>query len=152
MMIIGQMHNLLVTGMSTWCLYYLQDCMYSDKDNGIPNCDCKPRISYYSTDCLWLSFAVLFSCLLSYFAVFAFELAVSQFAILLQLQLQALILYLARAQITTSDPHICRGGQVLTTANSNKYCALSSVINHNHYYANCRMKLKFIFISYPMLH
>ena len=37
------------------------------------------------------------------------------------------------ARISTRDPHICRGGQVFTTANSNKYCALSSVIYRNHY-------------------
>ena len=36
-MIIGQMHNFHFTGMSTWCLYYLHDCMLQMRvnDDGI---------------------------------------------------------------------------------------------------------------------
>ena len=110
MMIILQMCNLHVTGMSTCCLYYLHYCMLQMwvHDDGIictiacngiramiflivivnPEYHIIVLIAHDSV------FAVLFSFLLSYFAFLHLRLMVSQFAILLQLQLQALTLYL----------------------------------------------------------
>ena len=43
------MHDLHVTGVSTWWLYPLHNCMLRDWYNNIPNCDCEHGISYYST-------------------------------------------------------------------------------------------------------
>ena len=120
MVMVGQMHDLHVKNESTWGWYHLQDCMLWDWDNDIPNCDCKPGISYYSTFGSLLSFAVLFSFLLSYFAVLHLRLTVAEFAFLLQLQLQASTLYLDRSLNVHRDPHMCRGCQVFITANSTK--------------------------------
>ena len=48
-MIIGQMHDLHVTGVSTRWLYHLHNCKLRDWYNNIPTCDCEHGISYYST-------------------------------------------------------------------------------------------------------
>ena len=61
-MIIGQIHNLHVTGISTWCLCYLHNCMLWDWYNNINNCDCELGISYCSTYYFQLCFSEINPC------------------------------------------------------------------------------------------
>ena len=78
-MIIGQMQNLHVSGVSTWWLY-LHNCMLWDWYNNIPNSDCEHGISYYSTYCSLLSFSDMdrFCCI--WFFSFLLLIAVGLFA------------------------------------------------------------------------
>ena len=135
-MIVGQMHNSHVTAMSTWCLYYLHDCMlqmwvpddgiiYSIACNGIrtviflivivnPEFHIIGLIARYSV----LQFSSRFYWAILQFCIWGWWF--HNLPSFCNCSCKLRLCTWTEVRISTGDPHICRGGQVFTTANSTK--------------------------------
>ena len=84
------------------------------------NSYCKPWISDYGTFCSRLRFAVLFSFLLSYFAVCIWCWRFHNLPSFCNCSCKIRPCTWTEAPISNRDPHICRDDHVFTTANSTK--------------------------------